>query len=98
MEALDGVKELGRLGHTFAGHLHVERHGVLVGVDLEAGQLGAVLVLCIPHCFTFPREHEEIVAGLAAGKHRVEIEDFDFSYGLYADGVRVVSFAEGRIG
>ena len=37
-------KKLGRLGHTFAGHLHVERHGVLVGVDLGAGQLGAVLV------------------------------------------------------
>ena len=37
-------KKLGRLGHTFAGHLHVERHGVLVGVDLDAGQLGAVLV------------------------------------------------------
>ena len=98
MEALDGVKELGRLGHTFAGHLHVERHGVLIGVDLDAGQLGAVLVLGIPQCFTFPREHEDIVDGVAAGKHRVEVEDFDFGYGLYADGVRVASFAEGRIG
>jgi hypothetical protein len=28
----------------------------------------------------------------------VEVEDFDFSYGLYADGVRVASFAEGRVG
>jgi hypothetical protein len=28
----------------------------------------------------------------------VEIEDFDFSYGLYADGVRVASFADGRAG
>ena len=44
-----------------------------------------------------PREHEGIVAGVA-GKHRVEVEDFDFGYGLDADGVRVVSFAEGRIG
>jgi hypothetical protein len=43
-------------------------------------------------------EHEEICAGVAAGKHRVEVEDFDFSYGLYADGVKVASFAEGRIG
>ena len=43
-------------------------------------------------------EHEDIVAGTAAGKHQVEVEDFDFGYGLYADGVRVASFAEGRIG
>ena len=41
-------KKLGRLGHTFAGNLHVERHGVLVGVDLDAGQLGAVLVYVFP--------------------------------------------------
>jgi hypothetical protein len=43
-------------------------------------------------------EHEEIVAGMAAGKHRVEVEDFDFGYGLFADGVKVASFAEGRVG
>ncbi len=43
-------------------------------------------------------EHEDIVGGVAAGKHRVEVEDFDLSYGLYADGVKVASFAEGRIG
>jgi hypothetical protein len=43
-------------------------------------------------------EHEEIVDGVAAGKHRVEVEDFDFSYALYVDGGRVASFAEGRIG
>jgi hypothetical protein len=43
-------------------------------------------------------EYEEIVAGVVAGKHQVEVEDFDFSYALYADGVRVASFAEGRIG
>jgi hypothetical protein len=42
-------------------------------------------------------EHEVIVAGVAAGKHRVEVEDFDFSYGLFVDG-RVACFAEGRIG
>jgi hypothetical protein len=36
--------------------------------------------------------------GVAAGKHRVEVEDFDFGYGLFAHGVRVASFAEGRIG
>ena len=34
----------------------------------------------------------------AVGKHQVEVEDFEFSYGLNADGVRVASFAEGRIG
>jgi hypothetical protein len=43
-------------------------------------------------------EHQDISAGVAAGKHQVEVEDFDFGYGLYADGVRVICFAEGRIG
>ena len=43
-------------------------------------------------------EHEDIVAAVVAGKHQVEVEDLDFSYGLYADGVRVASFAEGRMG
>ena len=40
--------------------------------------------------------HEDIGAGVAAGKHRVEVEDF--GYGVYADGVKVASFADGRIG
>jgi hypothetical protein len=43
-------------------------------------------------------EYEDIVEGVAAGKHQVEVEDFDFSYGLYVDGGRVACFAEGRIG
>jgi hypothetical protein len=43
-------------------------------------------------------EHEDIVDGVVAGKHQVEVEDFDFSYGLYADGLKVATFAEGRIG
>jgi hypothetical protein len=43
-------------------------------------------------------EHEDIAAAVALGKHKVEVEDLDFSYGLYADGVKVKSFAEGRIG
>jgi hypothetical protein len=43
-------------------------------------------------------EHEDICAGMAAGKHRVGVGDFDFSYGLFADGIKVASFAEGRIG
>jgi hypothetical protein len=43
-------------------------------------------------------EHGNLVDGVTAGKHRVEVEDFDFGYGLYADGLRVASFAEGRIG
>jgi hypothetical protein len=42
--------------------------------------------------------HGDIVDGVAAGKHQVEVEDFDFSYGLFVDGGRVASFAEGRIG
>src|SRR5215208_5408123 len=43
-------------------------------------------------------EHEDIVAAVVAGKHQVEVEDFDFSYGVYANGHRVICFAEGRIG
>ena len=43
-------------------------------------------------------EHEDIVAAVVAGKHQVEVEDVDFSYGVYADGARVICFAEGRIG
>jgi hypothetical protein len=43
-------------------------------------------------------EHEDISAGVAAGKHRVEVEDFDFGYALVADGMKVASFAEGRVG
>ena len=43
-------------------------------------------------------EHEQIVGGVAAAKHQVEVEDLDFSYALYADGLKVASFAEGRIG
>jgi hypothetical protein len=41
-------------------------------------------------------EHEDIVAAVVAGKH--EVEDFDFSYGVYAIGQRVICLAEGRIG
>jgi hypothetical protein len=45
-------------------------------------------------------EHEDLSGGIKAGKHMVEVEDFDFSYGLYtADMVaRVARFAEGRMG
>ena len=43
-------------------------------------------------------EHQNIGAGVSAGKHQVEVEDFDFNYGLYADGVRLMCFAKGRMG
>jgi hypothetical protein len=43
-------------------------------------------------------EHDDIVAAVVAGKQKVEVEDYDFSYGVYADGARVICFAEGRIG
>jgi hypothetical protein len=43
-------------------------------------------------------EHEDIADAVSAGKHQVEVEDFDFGYGLFADDIRVASFAEGRIG
>jgi exosome complex RNA-binding protein Csl4 len=31
-------------------------------------------------------EHEDIVAAVVAGKHQVDVEEVDFSYGVYADG------------
>jgi hypothetical protein len=43
-------------------------------------------------------EHQNIVAAVVAGKQKVEVEDFDFSYGVYANGRRVICFAESRIG
>src|SRR5918992_3441567 len=44
--------------------------------------------------------HEDLSVGIKAGKHMVEVEDFDFSYVLYtADLVtRVARFAYGRLG
>src|SRR5215218_6556550 len=42
--------------------------------------------------------HEDIVAAVAARLHQAEVEDFDFRYGVYADGAREICFAEGRIG
>ena len=53
----------------------------------------------MPHASLTPVSgYENIVAGTAAGKHQVEVKDFDFSYGLFVDGVRVGSFADGRLG
>jgi transposase len=46
----------------------------------------------------FGRDSSLWTLEMAAGKHQVEVEDFDFSYGLYSGGVKVPSFAEGRIG
>jgi hypothetical protein len=43
-------------------------------------------------------QHDSIVEGVAAGQHVVSTLDHDFSYGLYADDVKVASFADGRIG
>jgi len=50
-------------------------------------------------------EHEDILTAIAAGGYAVEVEDFDFSYALYAGDPsngsstpRVASFREGRIG
>jgi hypothetical protein len=50
-------------------------------------------------------KHEDILTGIAAAGHAVEVEDFDFAYALYAGDpsngsstTRVASFREGRIG
>ena len=48
--------------------------------------------------------HGDLLTGIAAGGHAVEVEDFDFAYILYAgdpsngSSTRVASFREGRIG
>jgi hypothetical protein len=49
---------------------------------------------------TLVSEHEELLSGIEVGKHVVEVEDHDFSYGLYTSDlmVRVARFADGRAG
>jgi hypothetical protein len=48
--------------------------------------------------------HEDMLTGIAAAGHAVEVEDRDFAYALYAGDPseerswRVASFCEGRIG
>ena len=49
--------------------------------------------------------HKDMLTGIAAAGHAVEVEDFDFAYALYAGDpsngsstTRVASFREGRIG
>ncbi len=44
-------------------------------------------------------EHADLVEGIKAGKHRVEVECFDYAYRLLTDdGCKVGTFGEGRIG
>jgi hypothetical protein len=49
-------------------------------------------------------QHGDFLTRIAAAGHAVEVEDFDFAYGLYAgdpsngSATRVASFREGRIG
>jgi hypothetical protein len=50
---------------------------------------------------TLVSEHEELSAAtIKAGRHMVEVEDHDFSYGLYTSDMaaRVARFAYGRVG
>jgi hypothetical protein len=69
------------------------------GIPMIKGSVAYVLCrIEVDSSLTLISEHEDIVDGVAAGKHQVEVEDFDFGYGLYADGIKVASFAEGRIG
>ncbi len=47
---------------------------------------------------TFVSEHGDVVEGIQAGKHMVEVEDFDYPYCLNSNGTRLATFGEGRIG
>jgi hypothetical protein len=47
---------------------------------------------------TYIDEYPSIIDGITASQHVVKTEDSDFSYALYADGVKVASFAEDRMG
>lgn len=47
---------------------------------------------------TFISEHADLLDGMAAGKQMVEHIDLDFAYALHVDGVRLTTFAKGRIG
>jgi hypothetical protein len=52
------------------------------------------------YSLTLISEHDDLLAGMQAGKHMVEVEDFDFSYSLYTVDLvaRVARFAHGRAG
>ena len=43
-------------------------------------------------------QHDDLLSGIAAGQHAVDVEDWDFAYCLQADGVRVATFGAGRVG
>jgi hypothetical protein len=43
-------------------------------------------------------QHGDIVEGIQAGRHVVEVEDHDYPYALHSNGTRLATFAEGRIG
>jgi hypothetical protein len=48
---------------------------------------------------TLVSEHEDLLTGVAAATYAVEVEDFDYAYCLEsANGCRVATFREGRIG
>ena len=76
--ALSAHEALGR-PDALSGFLEVVHRlfedGVFVGHDRSI----RTRIIRSPDCFTFPREREDIVAAIAAGKHQVEVEDFDFT-------------------
>ncbi len=48
---------------------------------------------------TLVSQHDDVFDGIAAGKRRVEQEDFNFAYSLHTDdGCKVGTLAGGRIG
>jgi hypothetical protein len=81
-----------------AVHQHPEAR-TIGGIPMIKGSLPYTLCRIEDDATRTPiSEHKDIVAAVVAGKHQVEVEDFDFSYGVYTNGRRVICFAEGRIG
>jgi hypothetical protein len=75
------------------------------GVLMDTSSVAYVLCRIEDDCSLTPvSRHEDILTGIAAAGHAVEVEDHDFAYALYSgdpsDGsaTRVASFREGRIG
>jgi hypothetical protein len=71
------------------------------GSPMIKGSVAYVLYRVEDDCsLTLVSEHEDLSSGIKAGRHMVEVEDFEFSYSLHTADMmaRVAQFADGRAG